>query len=292
MSDLAGEQDAEGGPSQDESVESPPVTSGEQASVDLGHERLTDGEAQPEEAECDAAAGASEAAAQVSQDALFTADLAPAVQPAAGDEGVTAFGGASDDLEAIRTELSTGEEQEAVQPAAEPPVSETPPVAETAAEVAADAEAEAGMVLAEAGVPEGQDDDADAVEALLDEEAAEGLLERPDRTLSVPFFVYDGVWLVFAIAMVVALRDAAVAGTLDTAPAYPMFVLLALILTVLGPLLAVFLWWLRRSQATKAERTGLLASALLRGALATFAGVAMWTIARVVLDYLRTGRFF
>ncbi|HEY3317702.1 MAG TPA: hypothetical protein VGK50_04705 [Coriobacteriia bacterium] len=288
MSDLAGEQDAEGGPSQDESVESPPVTSGEQAPADLGHERLTDVEAQPDEAGCDAAAGASEVAAQVSQDALFTVDLAPAVQPVPGDEGVTAFGGAPDDLEAIRTELGAGEEQEAVQTDAEPPVPETLPAAETAA----DAEAGAGIALAEAGVPEGQDDDADAVEALLDEEAAEGLLEPPDRTLSVPFFVYDGVWLVFAIAMVVALRDAAVAGALDTAPAYPMFVLVALVLTVVGPLLAVFLWWLRRSHAAKGERTGLLASALLRGALATFAGVAMWTLARVVLDYLRTGRFF
>jgi Zn-dependent protease len=71
-----------------------------------------------------------------------------------------------------------------------------------------------------------------------------------------------------------------------------LFVLVGLVLTVLGPILALFLWWMKRSKTPKEERGGLLSVALLRGALATFAGVVMWWIALVVLNYFKTGRFF
>lgn len=258
------------------------------------------------------AAGASEVAAQGSQDALFTTDLPPAVQPET-DEGVTVFG-EHDDTAAVREGLEGAQPPAEESPAGEvepdaaaewetlpPPEAVSPPaeVPETpaeAAEVPAETPVEPAptpeSAVVEAGLPAGADDDADAVEALLDAEAEAGLLERPDRTLSVPFLVYDGIWLVFAIAMVAVLRTPALAGTLDSTPAYPVFVLAGLVLTVAGPLLAVALWWIARSRVTPGERRGLFASAFLRGALATFAGVALWLVARVVLDFMRTGRLY
>jgi hypothetical protein len=273
--------------------------------TDLAREQDSE-ERQPEDlapAEELAADTAAAPADQTEQDALFEISSEPAPEAAsAGDEGMTAFGGQPDDLAAIRMELGTDEpgepaeeppSEEAQQPAvadeAEQPVAES---AEAVVEAQASAEDEASEAVVEAGVPEGADDDPDAVEALLDEETAEGLLERPDRTLWLPFLLYDAVWLVFAITMVLTLRTAATANALDAAAAYPVFVLVALVLTVAGPLLAVLLWWLVRSRTEPEERGGLFATAMLRGALATFAGVAMWWVARVVLDFLRTGRFF
>ncbi len=63
-------------------------------------------------------------------------------------------------------------------------------------------------------------------------------------------------------------------------------------LTVAGPLLALVLWWMKRSRVLAEERQGLLAVALLRGSLATFAGVLIWWVALVVLNYFKTGRLF
>jgi hypothetical protein len=233
---------------------------------------------------------ASEAAETAGQDALFSTDVPPVITPSAEDEGVTSFGGEPSDLDAIRDEL--GESEATEEPAAEVAAVEAPAVeAVVAAEVAA--EHEATEALVEAGVPEGADDDPDAVEALLDAESAEGILAIPrDRTLSLPFFIYAGIWLVFAVAMVLVLRDAAVAGSLDAAAAYPVFILIGAILTLAGPVLALAIWLVKRSRSSAEERRGLFAVAMLRGALATFAGVAMWWIALVVLNYFKTGRFF
>lgn len=263
------------------------------------------------EAEAEEAAMAA-AAEQAEQGSLFTADVPPIV-PAepAEDERVTAFGGEPDDLEAIRMELGVDEAVPDTGASPDEPVLDVAPdeqpettvvegdmtaaPAVDAVEAAAvEAEAEGVAALTEAGVPEGADDDADAVEALLDAEAEEGLLEneRPDRTLSLPYFVYVGVWLVFTIAMVVVLRDAAVAKQLDTEPAYPLFVLGGLVLTVLGPILSVVLWFIKRRSAEQDERVGLFASAILRGSLATFAGVVLWMIGLLALNYLKTGRLY
>lgn len=226
--------------------------------------------------------------AQPTQEALFAAEPdVPA--PAEGDDTVTSFGGPPDDLDAIRAELSGPEEPE--QPAEE---TEAAALGGGVAAAAEAAEEEAAEALAEAGVPEGDDDEPEAVEALLDAESAEGLLEpeRVDRGLSTPFLIYLGVWLVFAVAMVLVLRNAAIAGTLDRSFEYPVFVLVGLVLTVVGPLLAIVAWLLVRSRTDADSRRGLLAVALLRGSLATFGGVVLWWAARVLLDYFRTGRLF
>jgi hypothetical protein len=192
------------------------------------------------------------------------------------------------------------------------PVDMTPEDAAAAAAAAAafaaaatSAHEDAVEAVLESGAPEGADNDADAVEALLEAEAEEPAVraemdepillappERKDRTLSVPFYVYLGVWFVFSVAMVLVLQAAAITGTLDRAPEYPMFVLGGLVLTVIGPVLTLFVfaisWWGK----PKGERRGLFATAMLRGSLATFAGVAMWYVAIIVLNYLKTGRLY
>jgi hypothetical protein len=247
-------------------------------------------EAEDRESQQQTAEAASETAGQAAQDSLFTTDPVPAVNAAEQeDEGVTTFGGEPDDLDTIRAELGTTDTPEEAEPA--------PDVTLVAAVAAAEgaAEEEAAEAIVEAGVPEGSDDDPEAVEALLDAEAEAEIEPLPrDRWLSVPFYVYLGVWLVFSIAMVVVLRDSAVAGggALVAAPAYPAFIFAGFALAVAGPLLSIAVWLLARARSSAEERRGLLAIALLRGALSTFAGVAMWWIALVVLNYFKTGRFF
>jgi hypothetical protein len=209
-----------------------------------------------------------EQTAAAEQEALFAVEPPPLVP--VEYEGVTTFGWTGD-LQSILDELGDAEDETPARP-----------------------EAEAAEEIAATGVPEGADDDADAVEALLDAEKAAGLLKpvSTGRQLSTPFFIYDGVWLLFSIAMVAVLAGPAQAGTLDTAPSYPVFVFAGLALTAIGPLLALIMWGVRRSRVAKRERTGLLAVALLRGSLATFGGVVLWWIALIALNYIRTGRFF
>jgi hypothetical protein len=167
-------------------------------------------------------------------------------------------------------------------------------VAPGIAAAAESADEEAAAAVVEAGEPVGSDDEPEAVEALLDAEAEAGLLEPEprDRIMSMPFFVYIAVWLLFTVAMVLALAGPAQAGGLDTAPVYPAFVFGGLFLTVVGPVLSLIVWSLARRRAPEGERRGLFASALLRGSLATFAGVALWWVGIIVLNYLKTGRLF
>jgi hypothetical protein len=70
----------------------------------------------------------------------------------------------------------------------------------------AEAEAEAEAARQETELPVGEG--AEAVEAWLESEKEE---ERPRRNLamSVPFLAYVGIWLVFSLAMVFALKDVA-----------------------------------------------------------------------------------
>lgn len=247
-------------------------------------------EAAPQDAAEEAAASA-EAQQQVSQESLFAADAPPVVVE--HDEGVTSFGGVAppEEIAAITAELAAEADAGAeTAEAGEEPAAAAPTDGTAAARETTEGDEEAAIVAA-TGAPEGASDDADAVEALLDAETQAGVFEMPrDRTMSVPFFVYLGVWFVFAVTMVVLLQGAAVAKALDSASSYPIFVFVGLTLTALGPLLAVFLWVLKRSRSSAEERTGLFATAILRGALATFGGVVMWWIALVVLNYMKTGR--
>lgn len=105
----------------------------------------------------------------------------------------------------------------------------------------------------------------------------------------VPFSVYLGLWVVLAVATVVLLRTPAAAGGALWAPEYALSVYGGVALVALGPVLALVVWLFARSKAEPEHRTGLLSSALLRAAGATFIGVILWLVALYVLDLYRAG---
>jgi hypothetical protein len=105
-----------------------------------------------------------------------------------------------------------------------------------------------------------------------------------------PFLAYLGLWVV--------LIGVAVWQFLQVPPGHPVYetvvysytVLGGLIMTAVGPMLIAAVWlasWLDRP---KGERSGLLSSALIKGATATLGGVLLWWVALMLVDYLRLGR--
>jgi hypothetical protein len=159
-------------------------------------------------------------------------------------------------------------------------------VAEQVAEAAVDAEAQAQALDIE--IPTGED--AEAVETWLEADGEEEY-ERPRRNpaMSVPFFVYVGIWAVFCVAEVLMLKDTSLAGTPVYSETYGGFVYGAIALTALGPLMVLVVWLLSRYWAEPDQRRGLFAIAALRGAIATFAGVSLNTGALYILDMVKTG---
>jgi len=70
---------------------------------------------------------------------------------------------------------------------------------------------------------------------------------------------------------------------------YGMSILAGLVLTVIGPFLAIGVWlasWISRPGA----RGGLFSRSLIIGAVTTLAGVALWLVALGAVDMLRLGR--
>lgn len=205
------------------------------------------------------------------------AETAPG--PASAAETAPGPAPGAPELDAIRAELE-GSGGEAAADAEEVAVGD---LADEVAATRTEGEQTAEELASE--VPVGED--AEAVETWLEKEP-EGGLGR-NRAMSVPFFAYLGIWFVFSVTMVVMLKDVAKAGSPVYAESYGIFVFLAIALTVLGPLMALVVWLLSRYWTERGERRGLLALALLRGAISTFAGVAMWTLALYVLDLFKTG---
>jgi hypothetical protein len=220
---------------------------------------------------------------------------APAVsaEPELVEDVKTAAVDVAPELEAIRAELG-----DSAEPAEEAPLGEVAaaaaasgaaleiPLAEQILDATQGAEAEAGAL--ETQDPSGED--AEAVETWLESEGEEEF-ERPRRNLamSVPFFVYVGIWLIFCIAEVLMLKDTSMAGTPVYSETYAAFVYGAVALTALGPLLALVVWLLSRYWAASDQRRGLFAIAALRGAIATFSGVLLNTGALYILDMVKTG---
>ncbi len=113
--------------------------------------------------------------------------------------------------------------------------------------------------------------------------------EAPSSVSWVPFSLYLGLWVVLAVATVVLLRTPAAAGGALWAPEYALSVYGGVALVALGPILALVVWLVARAKAEPEHRTGLLTSALLRSAGATFVGVILWLVALYMLDLYRAG---
>lgn len=105
----------------------------------------------------------------------------------------------------------------------------------------------------------------------------------------VPFSAYLALWIVLAVATFVVLRTSVAAEGALWVPEYAFSVYGGVALVGLGPVLALGVWLSARSKVEPGHRQGLLSSALLRAAGATFVGVVLWLVALYALDLYRLG---
>lgn len=102
-----------------------------------------------------------------------------------------------------------------------------------------------------------------------------------------PFFVYGALWLVFAAALGY-LQYMSPQLPIYESTYYPFTVIAGVALTLAGPVLVGVLWLGGRSGVQPGS--SLFIPLLLRGAIATLAGVAVWWIVLIVADAVRLGR--
>ena len=105
-----------------------------------------------------------------------------------------------------------------------------------------------------------------------------------------PFMVYLALWVIFAGLLIWQFLAAPAGTPIYELTIYGPSILGGLVLTALGPLVALAVWlvvWLSRPRGARA---GLFSRSLIIGAVTTLAGVALWLIALGAVDMLRLGR--
>lgn len=105
----------------------------------------------------------------------------------------------------------------------------------------------------------------------------------------LPFAVYLGCWVILAGLSAYFLYDATPEQPARWMPEYVPLLWSGVALTALGPLLSLAVWLVARGRRAKGERRGLFSSAMTRGALVAFFGVAMWLGTLFVLELAVTG---
>jgi hypothetical protein len=105
-----------------------------------------------------------------------------------------------------------------------------------------------------------------------------------------PFLIYLAVWIGSTVAAGWELSRASSGGILYGSAQYAYMVLAGLLLTLFGPAVTFLVWLVSWLSARRGERSGLLSTSLARGALVTFAGVALWWGMLVFVDATRLGR--
>lgn len=103
-----------------------------------------------------------------------------------------------------------------------------------------------------------------------------------------PFAIYGGIWLVFSAFIIWRFIGVSADTALYELETYRWVVLVGVLLTAWGPLVAVVVWLalLGRHDIAKGD---LFASALFKAAIVTFAGVCLWWGSLLLLDQLRIG---
>lgn len=217
--------------------------------------------------------------------ALEEVEEEPVVEP----EAVEAADEPADDLDAAIAEAGVNLDEE---PAAAEPAETSEP------EDVAEGEAEEPETAEEpeeepAGEPESVGDESAEAEQAVAETATEQPAEpAPVRTkVSIwPFLIYDLLWLAFAGVIVWRFLELPADQAVFESTLYPIAVYVGVGLTAAGPLL-ILMTWLFSWGRDGAPKGALFMSSLVKGAVATTAGVAMWWVALMVLDQMRLGRF-
>lgn len=131
-----------------------------------------------------------------------------------------------------------------------------------------------------------------AVEPIAETSLEIAGLDLPARVPMWPFLLYSGLWLVLAGLAVWQLLAVSAGQAVYESPAYGLATLGGLVMTALGPLLALSVWFIVWWGAEARQRAGLLSAALIRGAVTTLGGVVVWWAALILVDTLRLGRPF
>lgn len=105
----------------------------------------------------------------------------------------------------------------------------------------------------------------------------------------IPFAAYLGLWIALAGLSAYLLYGATPDQPARWTAEYVPLLWSGVALTALGPVLSVTVWLIARVRRPKSERRGLFASAMTRGALAAFFGVAIWVATLFVLELVASG---
>lgn len=112
------------------------------------------------------------------------------------------------------------------------------------------------------------------------------------RVPAWPFLLYVVVWLTLAGVVVWQLLAMPTSQVVYESNMYRWMTLGGTLMTAVGPLLALVVWYAVWWDAEPRQRAGLFSAALIRGALATFCGVVVWWGAIMIVDMFRLGRSF
>jgi len=112
---------------------------------------------------------------------------------------------------------------------------------------------------------------------------------RPASVPWWPFLAYLGAWIVLTGLAVWQLLQLPPNEAAYESQTYALTVLGGLIMTAVGPLLILAVWFAVWAGRPSDQRSGLLTSSLLKGAIATLCGAVLWWAALIIVDYLRLG---
>jgi len=184
--------------------------------------------------------------------------------------------------EAAETEAAESEAAEfAPAEAAEAEAAEVAPAAEPVVEVPAAEEPSLDEAIAALPViedhPAPESPDAALVEGVV------------GGVTWIPFAIYLGLWIVLAGVSAYLLYDAAADQPARWMPEYVPLLWSGVGLTVFGPVLSLVVWLVARSRRPSTSRRGLFASAMTRGAVVAFFGVAIWIATLFALEVFAAG---
>lgn len=106
-----------------------------------------------------------------------------------------------------------------------------------------------------------------------------------------PYVVYLVVWVALCLLAGWQLLQIPIGQIISTTEIYRLTIIGGVVMTIAGPIVILAVWLASRVRAGEHSKAGLLSSALLKGAVVTLLGVAMWWGTFLIVDQARFGRF-